>query len=143
MLAKSLFRSELQQTKKSFFAWQWKNKKCIRLVVFVNILLCIFIYTLRLSTLETRETATNIVSCDMHLYWIWRSALSSKCFQHVNSIFVGENHRIAIPLSHRQTVCDQVCQWLTAGRWFSPGTPVSSTNKIDPHDITEILFKWC
>jgi hypothetical protein len=25
--------------------------------------------------------------------------------------------------------------------WFSPGTPVSSTIKIDRHDITEILFK--
>ena len=27
------------------------------------------------------------------------------------------------------------------GRWFSPGTPVSSTNKIDHHDITEIFLK--
>jgi hypothetical protein len=26
-------------------------------------------------------------------------------------------------------------------QWFSPGTPVSSTNKIDRHDITEILLK--
>ena len=25
--------------------------------------------------------------------------------------------------------------------WFSPGTPVSSTNKTDRHDITEILLK--
>jgi hypothetical protein len=25
--------------------------------------------------------------------------------------------------------------------WFSPGTPVSSTNKIDRHDMTEILLK--
>ena len=28
------------------------------------------------------------------------------------------------------TVCDKVCQWLAAGLWFSPGTLVSSTNKI-------------
>ena len=35
--------------------------------------------------------------------------------------------------------CDKVCQWLATGRWFSPGTPVSSTNKIDLHDITEIV----
>jgi hypothetical protein len=35
------------------------------------------------------------------------------------------------------------CQWLATGRWFSPGTPVSSTNKTDRHDITEILlFVW-
>jgi hypothetical protein len=27
------------------------------------------------------------------------------------------------------------------GLWFSPGTPVSSTNKTDCHDITEILMK--
>jgi hypothetical protein len=30
--------------------------------------------------------------------------------------------------------CDKVCQW------FSPGPPVSSTNKTDHHDITEILL---
>ena len=30
---------------------------------------------------------------------------------------------------------------MVAGRWFSPGTPVSSTNKTDRHDITEILLK--
>ena len=27
------------------------------------------------------------------------------------------------------------------GRWFSPGTPVFSTNKTDRHDITGILLK--
>jgi len=30
---------------------------------------------------------------------------------------------------------------LATGRWFSLGTPVSSTNKTDRHDITEILLK--
>jgi hypothetical protein len=39
------------------------------------------------------------------------------------------------------TLCGKVCQWLETGRWFSPGPPVSSTNKIDRHDITEILLK--
>ena len=39
------------------------------------------------------------------------------------------------------TLCDKVCQWLATGQWFSPGTPVSSTNKTDRHDITEILLK--
>ena len=28
-----------------------------------------------------------------------------------------------------------------SGQWFSPGTPVSSTNKADRHDIAEILLK--
>ena len=39
------------------------------------------------------------------------------------------------------TLCDKVCQWLAAGRWFSPGTQVSSTNKTDCHNLTEILLK--
>ena len=36
---------------------------------------------------------------------------------------------------------DEVCQWLVTGCWLSPGPPVSSTNKIDRHDIAEILLK--
>jgi hypothetical protein len=36
---------------------------------------------------------------------------------------------------------DKVCQLLAAGRLFPPGTLVSSTNKTDPHDITEKLLK--
>ena len=39
------------------------------------------------------------------------------------------------------TSCDKVCQWLATGRWFSPGRPVSSTNKTDRHDMIEILLK--
>jgi len=30
---------------------------------------------------------------------------------------------------------------LAHGRWFSPGTPASSTTKTDRHDIAEILLK--
>ena len=36
------------------------------------------------------------------------------------------------------TLYDKVCQWIAASQWFSPGTPVSSTNKTE---ITEILLK--
>jgi hypothetical protein len=36
------------------------------------------------------------------------------------------------------TLCDKVYQWLATGRWFSP---VSSINKADHHNITEILLK--
>jgi hypothetical protein len=35
----------------------------------------------------------------------------------------------------------KVCQWLATGRWFSLGLPVSSINKTDHDDITEILLK--
>jgi hypothetical protein len=33
------------------------------------------------------------------------------------------------------------CQWFAIGRWFSPGTPVSCTNKTDRYHITELLLK--
>jgi hypothetical protein len=38
-------------------------------------------------------------------------------------------------------IWDEVCQRLATGRWFSPGTRASSTNKTDCYDITEILLK--
>jgi hypothetical protein len=36
---------------------------------------------------------------------------------------------------------DKVYQLLAHGRWFSPGTPASSTTKTGGHDIAEILLK--
>jgi hypothetical protein len=36
---------------------------------------------------------------------------------------------------------DQIYQLLAHGRWFSPGTPASSTTKTGRHDIDEILLK--
>jgi hypothetical protein len=48
---------------------------------------------------------------------------------------------VQIPLRqgvHDTLLCDKVCQWLAAGGWFSPDTPVSFTNKTDHHKITEI-----
>jgi len=52
--------------------------------------------------------------------------------------------RVRIPFMRGvldRTLCDKLCQLLATGRWFSPGTPLSSTNKTDRHDITEILLK--
>jgi hypothetical protein len=34
---------------------------------------------------------------------------------------------------------DKVYQLLAHGRWFSPGTPASSTTKTGRHDIAEML----
>ena len=39
------------------------------------------------------------------------------------------------------TLYDKVCQCLTIGQQFSPGTLVFSTNKTDRHDTSEILLK--
>jgi hypothetical protein len=59
------------------------------------------------------------------------------------SSYVNSNLHVSVRISIRRckTLCDKVCQWLARGRWVSPGTPVSSNNKTDRHDITEILLK--
>ena len=61
------------------------------------------------------------------------------CYTILHTLFTSCEFK---PLSQRgvldTTLCDKVCQWLATGRWFSP---VSSTNKTDRHDITEILLK--
>jgi hypothetical protein len=51
--------------------------------------------------------------------------------------FVKIRRYIYNSLNSQVTKCDV----LKAGRWFFPGTPVSSTNKTDHHDITDILPK--
>jgi hypothetical protein len=51
---------------------------------------------------------------------------------------------VRIPLRRdvpNTALCDKVYQWLAAGLWFSPGTPFSSTNKNNHHDIAKILLK--
>jgi hypothetical protein len=49
---------------------------------------------------------------------------------------------VRISIRARCTIlCDKVCQLFATGRCFSPGPPVSSTNKTDHYDITEILLK--
>jgi hypothetical protein len=51
---------------------------------------------------------------------------------------VWHSHRFSLTFIHK---CDKVCLWLAAGQWFSLGPLVSSTNRTDRHDITEILLK--
>jgi hypothetical protein len=42
----------------------------------------------------------------------------------------------------RISLCDKVCQRLATGRCFSPGTPVSSTKKIDRPLWLKYCWKW-
>ena len=43
--------------------------------------------------------------------------------------------------SRLPTASDKIYQLLAHGRWFSPGTLASSTNKTGRHDIAELLLK--
>ena len=53
--------------------------------------------------------------------WVW-------------TLFVVRCTRYNIMWSSLSMICNRT-------QWFSPGTLVSSTNKTDHHDITEILLK--
>ena len=62
----------------------------------------------------------------------------------MQSVTITTNVGVRIPLRRDVldiTICDKVCQWLTAGQWFSPDTLVTSTNKTDCHDITGCKVK--
>jgi hypothetical protein len=48
---------------------------------------------------------------------------------------------VRITLITTCTIYNIICQWFATGMWFSPSTPVSSTNKTDLHDIAEIFLK--
>jgi hypothetical protein len=43
--------------------------------------------------------------------------------------------------TYKISASDKVYQLLAHGRWFFPGTLVSSTTKTGRHDIDEILLK--
>ena len=58
-------------------------------------------------------------------------------YRHQSCEFEPRSGRCAIDT----TLCSKVYQGLATGQWISMGTPVSTTNKTDRHDITEILLK--
>jgi hypothetical protein len=56
-------------------------------------------------------------------------------------LYCSQNFKLfGFPIFRFAAASDKVYQLLAHGRWFSPGTPVSSTNETDRHDITEILL---
>jgi hypothetical protein len=93
---------------------------------------------------------TNSVQNDLHIISVFSSMLSSSLdilyiyatnYIVIVQLYITTNVVSSNPVVLDTTLCDKVCQWLVTDRWFSPGTPVSSTNKTDRHDITEISMK--
>ena len=67
--------------------------------------------------------------CDVYKYRVHKGGCCNRC---LSPLMLW----VRILLRARcTTLCDKVCQWLVAG------TPVSSNNKTDRHDITETLLK--
>jgi len=73
----------------------------------------------------------NVVLGTLWLWWIYNYL----CNKYISLLMLWV--RISIR-ARCTTSCNDVWQWLATGRWFSP---VSSTNKTDHHDVTEILLK--
>jgi hypothetical protein len=74
--------------------------------------------------------------CD-HMVVGFTTTYSISSYHHWSREFESRSWRGVLDI----TLCDKVCQWLAAGPGLSPRTPVSSTNKIDHHNVTEILLK--
>jgi len=95
---------------------------------------------------STNKLLTHTCQCCTFLYglsWLWSygnfiyNYLCNQCLSPLTLWVWILLRRSVLDTS----VCDKVCQWLEVGRWFSPSTPVSSTNKTGRHDIAEILLK--
>jgi hypothetical protein len=96
----------------------WKDMISMSVIYF-------YIIILRINTWETAWSW-------LHGSWIYNSL----CNQYISPVTCEFESR-----SGDTTLCDKFCQWLATGRWFFPGTLVSSTNKTDSHNVTEILLK--
>ena len=90
------------------------------------------------------------ISVSSTFSFIWIILLSTWILHGRDRMVVGFTTTYAISAYHHcrilirarcTTLCDNVCQWLATGRWFSLGSPVSSINKTDCHNIAEILLK--
>jgi len=69
------------------------------------------------------------------LYGSWIKKSNYLCNQCLSPLMLW----VRIPIRTRcTTLCDKVCQWLATGRWFSPGPPVSSTNKTN----SLMIYNW-
>jgi hypothetical protein len=113
--------------------------------------------TLNINTLLYRHIGnTNYIvydKCWHHIIWFW----GRHCHDRMVVAFTTTSVHVpmhSVPISTEvvssnptrrgvldTTLCDKICRWLAAGQWFSQGTPVSSINKTDRHNITEILLK--
>ena len=59
-----------------------------------------------------------------------------------NTAWVGARlYKLQKGCTRLTAASDKMYQLLANGRWFSPGTPASSTTKTGRHDIAEILLK--
>jgi hypothetical protein len=83
-----------------------------------------------------RCVSVSILSVSMVLgpSWPWsygRWIYNNLCNQWVSLLKLWVQTPFMMRCNRYNIICDKVCRWLATGRWLSPGTPVSSTNKTD------------
>jgi hypothetical protein len=96
---------------------------------FLNML---YIYIYEKGTLNVKFNMIRYMSDILLLGTVWRKSVNIATEE-----FEPRSWRDVL----ETTLWDKVCKWLATAWWFSLGTTVSSTNKTDRHDITEILLK--
>ena len=57
------------------------------------------------------------------------------------SVLIITNVVSSNPTFDKSVLDTTLCRGLEEGQWFSPDSPVSTTNISDRHDISEILLK--
>ena len=72
----------------------------------------------------------------------WVIGLPNKSYKPIYTAWVPARLcKLQIAYTRLAAANDKAYQLLAHGRWFSPGTPASSTTKTGRHDIAEILLK--
>jgi len=92
-----------------------------------------------LRVLVSSLVTVEVIIVTIHLWILKQKHTNVKSY--IITLILPKVKSLCVRIPLRQgvldtTLCDKVCQWLVAGQWFSP---VSSTNKTDRHEITEIL----
>jgi hypothetical protein len=99
------------------------------------------------SRIPSMNNGNTYQECKHRLYCLWCSHLK----QFISYIFLvfllGFTTTCSIKVVSSRlcqgvlytSLCDKVCQWVSTGRWFTPDTPLSSTNKTDHHNIAKIV----
>jgi hypothetical protein len=122
----------------------------------MKILLIMKLQNLNISPPLIRPLSSKVIPSDRARFQMhWDSKIQINCWR--SPLLSGQfllqkwwpNHSMRGLLYHKSskfssvldtTLCDTVHHWFTS-LWFSQGTLISSTNKTDHHDLTELLWK--